>query len=82
MQYYESNESVGMHLFGAVNDYSKSVALWDFVNNLGSEKCRVVRLMHYGMTDAEIMDSCRLSDRTYYGMLEELQKDFQVWQAI
>lgn len=82
VQYYETNECMRDRLTGKVNDCFNYVALWDFVESLGSEKHMIARMMDHGMVDGEIMTQCHLDARTYYGILEELQKDFDQWQRI
>ena len=82
MRYDGARESLGERYFRKTSDCSGIVALRDFMERQGKEKCRVLWHLYYQEDDLVIMEEERLTPERYYGMLEELQEAFREWQAI
>ena len=82
MRVEDSNESIGARFGRRYGDFTKHVALWDFVERLGSEKHKLVKQLSHQCSDIEIMEKYGLSRIGFYTILAELQVDFEEWLEI
>ena len=83
MRFEDSEETVGERYFrGKTGDCSNSVALRDYMERQGEEKCRILWQLWQQKDDREIMEDSCIPPEDYYRILGELQEAFREWLAI
>lgn len=78
----ETKEEIGTIIARKSGDFANSVVLWDYINRLGDQKYKVLKLMYVGEEDYDIMNILHLSQEKYYEIKRELRTDFQHYQEI
>lgn len=74
----EVRESLRLKTLGLEEAY----ALWDFIERLGKEKAKIMRLMIQGEDDSYILKTMGFSKRRYEKLKEELKKDMIYYENL
>ena len=73
--YMDSEEEIGSISFPKQGDFTKMFDFWDFAMRLGNEKYWIIHGLVNGEDDEYIIKKLKLSDKRYYDVKADLQKD-------
>lgn len=78
----DSNQPVLEILHPHQGDFTRRVAFWDYIRQLGRDKYNIVRGYCSWETDAEIMTRFRIPRGKFYYLKRSLRADMQAYLAI
>lgn len=78
-KYGEEKEEIGTIIPCKNGNFENGVILWNYIQNLGKKKYKIIKLMYEGEDDYDIMTQLHLSEEEYFETKMEIRNDFQFY---